>query len=251
MSVLLVHGVGGRPRSWDKVLPHLDSALRSRTTAVDVVVQAGQSVADVAKDLLRGHPGRHLIVGHSFGGMIAQEVALLEPARVHGLVLVSTIPGATSRVADINRGLAARIESTGLNNVAEQFATNLFAPGRLERDPELARSFVEDMLEAGSTSVCAALRAVADWDASARLGELSCPSTVVTGDAEPDRDRQALLAQLIHAQFVVLEGTGHLSPLEAPADLARMITEMAHAQSSPTAGGYSDRIVAEAVPGAP
>jgi pimeloyl-ACP methyl ester carboxylesterase len=82
------------------------------------------------------------------------------------------------------------------------------------------------MLEAGSTSVCAALRAIADWDASDRLSGVGCPVTVIAGDAEPDIDRQALLAQLIGASFEVLDGTGHLAPVEAPADVARAITEM-------------------------
>ena len=118
-------------------------------------------------------------------------------------------------------------ETGRLENVVDDFAAGLFAPGRLTRSPHLGRAFVTDMLDAGSTSVCAALRAIADWDATDRLSGLRCPATVIAGDAEPDLERQSLLARLIVARFEVLNDTGHLAPLEAPVDVARAIAEMA------------------------
>lgn len=226
MSVLLIHGVGGRPRSWDLVLARLDPDVRLQCVAADVTVSAGHSVADVARDVMRRHPGPHVIVGHSFGGMIAQEIALIDHTQARGLVLVSTIPGATPRVRGINRTLADDIEARGIDDVADGFAAGLFAPGRLTADPDLGAAFVADTLTAGTTSVCAALRAIADWDATDRLATVSCPAIVLTGDAEADVDRQELLAQLIRARFGLLGGTGHLAPWEAPDDVAQAITEM-------------------------
>jgi 3-oxoadipate enol-lactonase len=229
VSILLVHGVGGRPRSWNRVLAELEPELRGQSVAVDVTVAAEQSVSDVADDVVRRHPGSHVIVGHSFGGMLAQEIALADPALVRGLVLVSTIPGATPRVSEINRAMANDVEARGLENFADGFAAALFSPGRLDAEPHLGAEFVADLLDAGAKSVCAALRAVANWDASERLPAIRCPVIVVSGDAEADLDRQQLLAQLIRARFEVLEDTGHLALWEAPGRVARAITEMAGA----------------------
>jgi 3-oxoadipate enol-lactonase / 4-carboxymuconolactone decarboxylase len=209
------------------VLDELDSVLRRQAVAVDVTVRARQSLADVAHDVLHRHPGSHVLVGHSFGGMLAQEMTLIDPARVRGLVLISTIPGATQRVTGINRALADNIEANGLENVVDDFAAGLFAPGTPSRRPHLGRPFVTDMLDAGPTSVCAALRAIADWDATDRLSAVECPATMIAGETEPDLPRQSLLARLIGARFEVLSDTGHLAPLEAPADVARIIVEMA------------------------
>jgi 3-oxoadipate enol-lactonase len=223
MSVLLIHGVGGRPRSWDAVLEHLDPALRGQVVAVDATAEVGQTMSDMAHRLLDRHPGRHVLVGHSFGGMLAQEAALADSTRVAAVLLVNSIPGATSRVSEINRNLANDIETHGLAEVAPRFGRGLFAPGRLEREPELEAKFVADMLEAGLSSVCAALRAIADWDASDRLHTLRCPAAVLAGDAEADLKRQAELARLVGGTFEILSNTGHLAPLEAPAEVARSI----------------------------
>jgi hypothetical protein len=61
VSILLIHGVGGRPRSWDMVLGHLDPGLRRQAHAVDVTVSAGQSVAAVARVIMAKHPGSHVL----------------------------------------------------------------------------------------------------------------------------------------------------------------------------------------------
>jgi hypothetical protein len=46
------------------------------------------------------------------------------------------------------------------------------------------------MEESGAPAICAALRAIARWDAIERLNVVTCPTEVITGDAEPDIDRQ-------------------------------------------------------------
>lgn len=216
MSLLLVHGVGGRPRSWQRVLDQLDPALRRNTIAADVRPDAGQTLGEIAGQLLEQHPGAHVIVGHSLGGMLAMEAALIDRWRVLGMVLVSGIPGTNASVAAHNEALAADIEIRGIRAVAAEFADRLFAPGRPLRSPDLKTDFVDTMAESGASSVCAALRAIARWDASNRLTALTCPTEVITGDAEPDIDRQRKLAKLLGAPFVLLDDTGHLAPLESP-----------------------------------
>jgi pimeloyl-ACP methyl ester carboxylesterase len=223
MSLLLVHGVGGRPHSWQRVLERLDPALRRNALTADVRPKPGQALNEIARHLLDRYPGSHVIVGHSLGGMLALEAALIDRSRVLGLVLVSAIPGATPGVAAHNEALAADIEVRGIRIVADEFAERLFAPSRPLRSPDLKTDFVDTMVECGAPAVCAALRAIARWDASERLTVLTCPTEVITGDTEPDVDRQRKLATLLRAPFGLLDETGHLAPLEAPDGVARAI----------------------------
>ena len=221
MSLLLVHGVGGRPHSWRRVLDRLDPALRRNTLTADVRPEPGQTIDAIARHLLDRHPGSHVIVGHSLGGMLALEAALIDRSRILGMVLVSAIPGTTPGVAAHNEALAADIELRGTRIVADEFAERLFSPGRSLRSPDLKTDFVDAMAECGAPAVCSALRAIARWDASKRLNALTCPTEVLTGDAEPDIDRQRKLATLLGAPFTLLDETGHLAPLESPDPVAR------------------------------
>jgi pimeloyl-ACP methyl ester carboxylesterase len=51
---------------------------------------------------------------------------------------------------------------------------------------------------------------------------------VITGDAEPDIERQQKLASLLQAPFEILDDTGHLAPLEAPDRVAVAIKRLAN-----------------------
>jgi pimeloyl-ACP methyl ester carboxylesterase len=223
MNLLFVHGVGGRPRTWSRVVEQLDPALHNDVLTADIRPRVGQSINEIAHHLLDRFPGSHIIIGHSLGGMLAQEVALIDRTRVQGLVLVSTIPGATPGVAAHNQALATDIEDRGIRTVADEFADRLFAPGRLTRDPALKSDFTDAMVESGASAVCASLRAIAQWDASKCLTGLASPAEVIAGDAEPDLDRQRQLATQLRAPFRLVDGTGHLAPLEAPECVARAI----------------------------
>ena len=139
------------------------------------------------------------------------------------MVLVSAIPGTNANVAAHNEALATDIERRGIRIVVDEFADRLFSPGRPSRSPDLKTEFIDAMVECGAAGVCAALRAIARWDAIERLTVLTCPTEVITGDAEPDIDRQRTLATLLGAPFSLLEQTGHLAPLEAPDRVARAI----------------------------
>ena len=197
--------------------------MRRNALTADVRPKPGQDLHEIARHLLDSYLGSHVIVGHSLGGMLALEAALIDPLRVRGLVLVSAISGTTPGVAAHNEALAADIEARGIRIVADEFADRLFAPSRPQRGPDLKADFVDAMADCGAPAVCAALRAIAQWDASERLAALTCPTEVITGDTEPDIDRQRKLATLLRAPFSLLDGTGHLAPLEAPGRVARAI----------------------------
>src|SRR3954465_8438709 len=119
-TLVLLHGFAGTHRSWDLVVPELDAErymplvpdLRGHGTKGGVrPVDFAGCVADV----LAQAPPRFALCGYSFGGRVAQHVALAAPERVTQLILVATSAGledederAARRAQD--EALAAEIE---------------------------------------------------------------------------------------------------------------------------------------------
>ena len=96
VPVLLLHGVTDSAECWGSVVRHLavgrpvvavDARGHGRTPLGDEPFTIGALASDAA-EVLRTVVGRPaLVVGHSLGGVVAEELALTEPGLVAGLVL--------------------------------------------------------------------------------------------------------------------------------------------------------------------
>lgn len=113
-TVVLVSGLGGSAADWDiaerptpKVFPELTRLTRtcaydrpgtpvgekpSRSDAVRQPTTAADAAADLHAVLaVAGEPGPYVLVGHSYGGLIARLSAAIYPTEVSGLVLVDAV----------------------------------------------------------------------------------------------------------------------------------------------------------------
>lgn len=224
-TLVLVHGAGCDRHFFDELVRHLDGV---ETHALDLPGRGASpsapagSVAEaadfVAKGLAERGIERAVVLGHSFGGAVAIELALTSPARVAGLVLVST--GARLRVHP------AILEA--MRRAAEQGEP---AVSHLPWLPEADRALVE--------RVTAHLRAVppastfADWQAAnafdrmTELSRIAAPALVVAGTNDPltpPKYAKYLAEHLPHARLALVEGAGHMLPVEHAIDLAREVS---------------------------
>jgi 2-succinyl-6-hydroxy-2,4-cyclohexadiene-1-carboxylate synthase len=222
VRIVLVPGFTQTPGSWDGVRAHLRGhevrpvAVPSPTTFAGTAAEIGVA------------GGEGLYVGYSMGGRLCLRLALDDPARVRGLVLVSASPGiadpterAQRRATDAK--LAVELERDGVDAfLARWLAQPMFAtvpadaPGRAERRT-LGASHLAACLRILGTGAMEPL-----WD---RLGELAPPVLLVTGtmDAKFDAVAREMLGRLPPpARHLRLPG-GHAVPLEQPAALAETI----------------------------
>lgn len=227
--VLLIQGTGILGRGWRPQVEGLRDRFRlawfdNRGLGASTATTKGLTVAQMARDGLAvmdalGWSRAH-VVGHSLGGLVAQQLALEAPARVASLALLSTLvrggqatridlgfmwmgmkmllgPRSTRRRAAVRMVVTDElIERLGLEHVAQELAALV---GR------------EDMA-AQPKAVPAQVRAMGRHDSSARLPEIaSIPALVATGR----HDRIALpafseeLAQAFGVEPNILEATGH------------------------------------------
>jgi 2-succinyl-6-hydroxy-2,4-cyclohexadiene-1-carboxylate synthase len=234
-TLVLLHGFGGTHRAWDPVLPELDHEryspivpdLRGHGTKAGV---RPVSFDGCVSDVLAAAPDRFVLCGYSFGGRVAQQVALAAPERVSRLVLVSTSAGIADpewrrqRIAE-DEQFADDLEQMTIEEYADRWMAQPVFAGT---PAESARWWRQDLLRNDPVGLAAALRGIGGghmepfWD---RVGELTMPVTVVVGSRDEKfvGFAEEYRARLPHADVRVIDGAGHGLPREAPRELAALI----------------------------
>jgi pimeloyl-ACP methyl ester carboxylesterase len=223
--VILLHaGVADR-RMWADLLPDL-AAAGFRAIAFDLPGFGEAEIApgpqapwnDVLEAMNELGIDRAAIVGNSFGAAVALRVAVIAPARVSMLVLVATpMPGEPSeQLAAAWEDEEEALERGDVDAAVEAVAEAWTQPGPV-RDlvEEMQRRAFELQLEAGEVED--APDPVEEDPES--LTRIDVPLLAAAGaDDMPDFVAGAdTLARVVPgARHVVVDGAGHLVPLEAP-----------------------------------
>ena len=226
-TVALVHGIGGA--MWGPTMPALEgrdvrawplpgyagSAMLPETTF--------PALAEALRDALdtRG-AGRAVVLGHSIGGMVAQEFALAFPERVAGLVLYATTPAFGGR----DPGFAQAFLAERLAPLDRGESMAVMAPRAVasmlgaEPDPGALPTAVAAMAEVPEAAYRATMACLTTFDRRAGLAKIAVPTLLVAGEVDPlapARTMERMAEAIRGARLVVVPGAGHLVHLERPA----------------------------------
>lgn len=159
------------------------------------------------------------VIGNSFGGWVAAEMALLDSPRISGVVIVD--------------GIGIEVDGHPLTNVSGLAPTDLAKlsfhdPSKAPRPPAGAAS--------GPSPDVAALIGYAgptmsDPTLLERLSGVQIPVQVVWGESDgivtPDYGK-AYAAAIPMSDFTLLPRAGHLPQLETPEELLGALTDLGH-----------------------
>jgi pimeloyl-ACP methyl ester carboxylesterase len=231
MPLMLVHGFPLDHSMWDAqvgplrqrfrvIAPDLRGFGGSQVTAGTVSMeQMADDLAALATALAVDEP--MVLCGLSMGGYVALEFWRKHAARLRGLVLCDTRAAPdTPEAAAARLETAERVLGEGTVPLADSLLPKLFAPATLEKRSNLAAIERRKILAAQPQGVAAALRGMAARrDFRGELAGISLPTMVIVGehDAISTVDEMRGIAQAIAgAEFVIVPGAGHMSPLENP-----------------------------------
>jgi poly(3-hydroxyoctanoate) depolymerase len=171
------------------------------------------------------------VLGVSFGGVLAQQLAHQAPQRVRRLVLAATGPGVPGLggVPGSPRALLAlatprRYQSP---DYYRRIAGALYG-GQARRDPDaLLHGSIARFSQAPSLGgYLAQLYAISFWTGMPWLWRLQQPTLVLAGDDDPIIPviNGRILARIIpNARLEIIRGGGHLFLLERPTEFAALI----------------------------
>jgi pimeloyl-ACP methyl ester carboxylesterase len=225
--LLFLHGVGGGKASFDDQLGAFGDRWRCLSwdmpgygDSAPLPEMTWPALADAAAALL-DHAGapRAVVVGHSMGGMVAQELALRRRERVAGLVLYATTPFFGSRDGNFQkRFLAERLAPLDAGRTpADMAATVLGRMLRPETPPAARQRAIACMSAIPASAYRAALTCLVSFDRGAQLGSIACPTLVLAGDRDdisPPRTMARMAERIPGARYVCLPGLGHQGHLE-------------------------------------
>ena len=231
--LLLFSGIWGEVGLWEQLLPHLAGFRtiafdppgigRSQMPAFPLTMWALARFGPEVFDEL-GIESAH-VLGASFGGAVAQQMAFSYPSRVRRLVLASTsfggfaMPGSPKALWHFIHPRSYHPERL------ERVAGAMFG-GRLRTEPELVRS----MHIRRPTDTLAALYRMAPlfgWTSLPWLWAIGHPALVIAGDDDPVTPlvNHRIIASLMpRARLHTVRGGGHLVLLDSAHQIGPLIT---------------------------
>jgi len=186
--------------------------------------------ADDLAQIIRRVTGEAVVLGGtSMGGYTAMALLRRHPSLVRALVLIDTRASAdTPDAAAGRRAVADQLEAQGTSDALLATWKNLVGTTTLEDRTPVADGVRRRVAHAPPAAAAWAQRAMAGRrDSYDTLRELRLPVQVIVGEEDtltPPSDAHAMVEVLTNARLTVIPAAGHLSPLEAPEQVAVAIS---------------------------
>jgi 3-oxoadipate enol-lactonase len=229
--LVFLHGIGGAARAWRGQLDFFGN--RYRAIAWDMPGYGGSAplptvsivaLADALQDFLHQvGASTPILVGHSIGGMIVQQLLAKTPDIASAVVLAQTSPAFGKPEGDWQKAfIEARLGPLDRGETMVSLAPSLVKE-LVGDDPDiggmqLARDCMACVPE---PTYRATMLALIGFDLRDALKSISVPTLVLSGskDRNAPAPMMAKMASYIpSATYVELEGAGHLVNLERPVE---------------------------------
>lgn len=232
--ILCVPGLGDTVWVWREIIPTLTSM--HRVVAVEPRGHGRSSnppgkytLAEMAGDIggitSRLGLNRPVLIGHGLGARAVLLLAIEQPRLPGALILIAT--GAAPAAKSVRRGVAERIHLAEAGEVQEAYR-NRKSEGREPRGmtpkerAEHHRLFLRNDPSGYASAGYAELLAP---DLTDRLGEVTCPALVLTGEEDPEyhEDARTLSARIPRCESILIEGAGRYAQLDRPEAVLALI----------------------------
>ena len=222
--LVFLHGVGGGHHAWELQLPYFgglgyashawDQPGYGHSPAVEPydLEHISASLARLIESL-GNEPV--VLIGHSMGGMIAQETYVRYPKLIKALALCFTSPAFAGGSSDFTRQfIAARIGPLDQGKTMAQVAAQLIPT--MGSNSKLAQQI---MAGVPPDTYRKAVQLLTTFDRRRELAEIKVPTLLLAGSDDktaPPAMMERMAQKIPGAEYVLLQDCGHLGPMDQP-----------------------------------
>jgi len=228
-QLLFLHGVGGGHHAWDGQLPYFaahgyaahawDQPGYGHSAMVDpydleqIVLALKRLVDKVCKEPV-------VLVGHSMGGLVAQEAYARFPEMVKALALCFTSAAFVGSSDFAREFVAARIGPLDAGQSMADIAARLMPAMRgVKSNPSGLALAQRIMSGIPPETYRKAVHLLTTFDRREQLPKIAVPTLLVAGSDDrtaPAGIMERMAQKIPGAEYTLLEGCGHLGPMDQP-----------------------------------
>ncbi len=246
-TLVLISGLGYPAWQWRRMLPFLTRHLQVITFDNRGVGETDKPVGPYTAGLLAADTAGLLdalgiesavVMGHSMGGFIAQELALSFPSKVSKLVLSSTNFGGPHHAPVTPEAMLVLSDMT--SDPLTRFKNGLVvstAPGFADLHPEIIREWLEwrisNPLDVGGYQAQMAIGLAlipAEASFENKLPDIKVPTLILFGAYDkvvPPANADLLASKIPGSKVVILPDAGHFFPMEVPEAASQVVIDFA------------------------
>lgn len=220
--LVLLGGTLGDETVWRDVIERLGATVTTLCRRTDT----GSTVREIASAALEAAPAVFSLAGHSFGGIVALEMQRQAPLRVERIALLnaSAGPGSIEQQQSWS-ALRARVLTGDFSSVAQELAYTTLPEHH--RDARLIARNLDMANTVGASGFLRQLNAQASRpDSRPTLPDIDVPTLLVAGEHDevcPPERQHEIATSIPGSTMELITGSGHMSPLEAPNEVAALL----------------------------
>ena len=230
-ALIFLHGIGGDSHSWDFQLESFSDEYRtiswdmpgygkSKTVNPMTFEKLSDSLLNLM-DYLRIEQAH--LVGHSMGGMVAQQAMAVSEARFKSATLSATSPAFGKPDGDFQKNfIKARLQpledGLTMGDLAKKQVPNMVGDKPDPRGLDLAFT---SMSRVSPDTFTASMHCLVTFDRRDNLNSIKIPTLLVSGDRDtnaPAPMMEKMASKIPGSTYVCIAGAGHLSNMERPGE---------------------------------
>jgi len=169
---------------------------------------------------------RFLYAGVSLGGAAGLELLLHAQERVAAAAIICSGAKLGTTEGWVDRAITVRAQGTA--SLVIPSATRWFAPGSIERHPDLTGRLLHALRDADDESYALCAEALAIYDVRALLGNIETPVLAMWGEHDQvvgEPEAAEIGVGVRHGTAGMVAGAAHLAPVEEPAAVASLLID--------------------------